>query len=231
MQQMPLPLQLEAGATFKNYVAEDNAAAVHFLAQLMQQNSELQAYLWSREPRGKSHLLQALCHAAASRGERASYLALGELQTAGPELLQGLEQLPLVCIDDVDCVVAQRGWAEALFHLINRCRSQGCRLVFAARLAPGALPQTLADLTSRLQWGPIFHLKPLTDRGLYRLVEQRAHDHGLTLNHDAIQFLLARLQRNPQHLVEVIKRLDQETLAQQRSKITIPFMKRVLSLY
>jgi DnaA-homolog protein len=114
---------------------------------------------------GRSHLLQAACHAASDRDLRALYLPLEELGTFPPLMLEEIERLDLVAIDDLDRVVGRKRWEEGLFHAFNRLRDAGKRLVMAAEAPPRQLPVKLPDLASRLTWGVTFHLQGLDDAG------------------------------------------------------------------
>jgi DnaA family protein len=57
---------------------------------------------------------------------------LAQLLDRGVELLDNLEQYELVCIDDLHVIAGKADWEEALFHLFNRLRDSGRRLLIAA---------------------------------------------------------------------------------------------------
>ena len=79
------------------------------------------------------------------------------------EVLAGAERMALVCLDDLDAVVGDAGWEQALFHFCNRTRESGTRLLFAASEAPRNLPVQLPDLQSRLSWGVVLQLGEPSD--------------------------------------------------------------------
>ncbi|RUM93620.1 MAG: DnaA regulatory inactivator Hda, partial [Thiothrix sp.] len=60
MKQLPLPIQLDTQATLGNYIAGANLQTVNCLSNLLGQSTEIQVFIWSREERGKTHLLQSL---------------------------------------------------------------------------------------------------------------------------------------------------------------------------
>ena len=115
--QLPLRIGLRDSATLANFYPGDNAVLIHTLQQV----AEPFIYVWGGAGSGKSHLLQALCHAETT----AAYLPLGELRELGPAVLDGLEAMSLVCVDDLQAVAADPGWETALFHLYNRVRGGG----------------------------------------------------------------------------------------------------------
>lgn len=95
-------------------------------------------YLWGHDGVGRSHLLQAACLRFEQFEERTIYLPMADLVQYGPEIFDDLEQCELVCIDDLDVLVGKREWEEGLFHLFNRLRDTGRRLLLAASKSPGS---------------------------------------------------------------------------------------------
>lgn len=220
--QLPLNIGLRDSATFSNFLPAANAAASHAL----QQAEEPFIYLWGASGSGKSHLLQAACHAVTEAGQPAIYIPLGEPGMA-PAMLEGMEQMELVCLDDVDAVVADEEWEQALFHLYNRLRDSGHRLVTAGSSAPASLGVKLPDLVSRLGWGPVFQLQGLSDEEKGEALQQRAANRGMQLPPEVAAYLLQRAPRDTHALFALLDRLDELSLAAQR-KLTIPFVRELI---
>lgn len=89
MKQLPLPISLSPRATFTNFITGLNSEAVTCLQNLYESRSELQVLIWGSESRGKTHLLQALCHQLAEKNKNAVYIPLKEFKDADPRLLHG----------------------------------------------------------------------------------------------------------------------------------------------
>jgi DnaA family protein len=227
MKQLPLPISLSPRATFENYVAGNNEEAVASFQNILDTKSELQLLIWGKGSRGKTHLLQALCHQAAEDNKNAAYVPLKELADSDPRLLHGLERLDIVCVDDIHLVGEHSEWAVELFNLINRCREQKTPLVFSSEKKPQELTLALEDLRSRLLWGPVYYLKNLSDEDLLQTIIQHASQLGLTLPVEVAQYLLKRSRRDIKELLEIIDQLDKETIIQQR-KLTLPLVRSVL---
>lgn len=221
--QLPLHIGLRDSATYANYYPGPNAQLLHCL----EQGSEPFVYLWGRGGSGKSHLLQAACHAATEKGESAVYLPLAELVKMSPELLEGLEQMGVIAIEDIESVVANREWETALFHLYNRVRDRGGRLYVAGCAPPASLGLTLPDLVSRLGWGPVFQLEHLSDEDKRLALQLRAEVRGMVLPDEVAGYLMKHAERDLHSLFEWLERLDRESLAAQR-KLTIPFVRSLL---
>jgi len=184
-------------------------------------------YLWGATGTGRTHLLQAACQGAAAAGATAVYLPLAQHAEFSPELLEGLETTRLVCLDDVDAIAGLDAWEQALFHLYNRLRDSERRLLAAADRAPGALPLNLADLRSRLGWGPVFQLRALSDTDKLAALKLRALHRGLELSDEVGQYLLKRCPRDLHSLFSLLDSLDRAALAAQR-RLTIPFVREHL---
>ncbi|HEY3488230.1 MAG TPA: DnaA regulatory inactivator Hda [Gammaproteobacteria bacterium] len=227
--QIPLNIQLPAIATFDSFVAGENVLLPGLLQQAAREQGEAQIYCWSETGLGKTHLLQAACRFAVEQKRRAAYLPLLQLSQHPPVMLENLEFMHLICVDDVHAIAGKSDWEHALFSLINRCRAHSCRLAFAATRNIPDLGLQLADLTSRLAWGPVFQLRPLSDAGKLRVLQQRAQARGMELPESTGQYLLTHYRRELRLLCEQLDALDHASLVEQR-KLTIPFIKSVLSL-
>lgn len=227
-QQLPLGFGLRDDATFNNYIPEGNVQVFNSIIATVQAKGEDFIYIWGAEGSGRSHLLQASCHAAPEFGQTAFYLPLAQ-GNLGSDLFNGLENIALICIDDIDQIAGSKLLEEQLFHLFNRVRAKGNRLIIAADVPPTQLKIELADLKSRLSWGTVYQLEPLDDEQKLKLLCMRAFARGLELDDSVAKFLLRRCSRKMTQLFSLLDQLDQASLSKQR-RLTIPFVKDVLGL-
>lgn len=225
--QIPLQLHFNPEQSFAAYVAGPNGAALAALQACTKGGGEPLVYLWGDAGLGKSHLLNACCQAAQAAGRRSAYLPLAELHRHGPDLLEGMEQLDLLCLDDVQAVAGDDAWELALFDLFNRLRDAGKHLAVAADTAPAQLALALPDLRSRFSWGLSVRLQALADDDKLAAVSRRAHQLGMEITPAVGRYLLAHCPRDLPSLWRLLGRLDHATLAAQR-KLTIPFLKTYL---
>jgi DnaA-homolog protein len=221
MRQLPLAVQLRDSAVFETFEPGPNGAVVAMLRA--PSTTGPAAWIWGPPGTGKSHLLQAAC--AARPG--AAYLPLCELMEAGPAVLEGWEDRPLVCLDDIDGVAGDAGWELAAFALFNRLWERGRTLVVSAGTSPAATAFSLADLSSRLAWGGVFRLEPLSDEDRVAAMRRRARHRGLELPVEAAHYLLRRLPRDMRELCGWLDRLDTASLAAGK-RLTLPFVKSVI---
>ncbi len=226
-QQIPLGIGLRDEASFGNYFPGPNGEAQQAVQALVGGAHQF-LYLWGAAGTGKTHLLHAACHAFAVRGQHSAYLPLNDLRMLSPELLEGLEQLALVCVDDIQAVAGQGGWETALFHLYNRLRASGARLLVSGVAPPAASGLQLADLSSRLAWGLVLHVQPLGDADKIAALQLRARNRGMELPAEVGEYLLRHWPRDMARLYDLLQRLDTHSLTQQR-KLTIPFVRTLIA--
>lgn len=225
--QLALGLSLRDDATFENFFVGDNASVIEALNNCITGNGESFIYLWGIEGVGRSHLLQACCH-EINENKSAAYLNLKEYEDFSPEILDGFDQIDLVCLDHINAVLNRDDWEEALFHFYNRAREKRKRLIVSGNTLPAQLPSNLADLRSRLAWGLTFQVKALNDAQKVVALSMRAKNRGMILPETAGQYLLYHMSRNLSELFKVLDLLEKTSLVEQR-RITIPFIKSVLS--
>ncbi len=234
LKQIPLPISLEGSAVFDNYfIADNNRELISTLKNFgtsptSKQLSDNFIYLWGDTGSGISYLLSAMQNNLSALTMQ--YLPLKDLSSYPPAIiLDGIDELQLICIDDVEAIEGQADWEEALFHLFNRLRDQHKYLVIASHKSPRELSINLKDLHSRLQWGEVLHLNSLSDSDKQAAIQMRASQLGLELPDEVANFLFKRVTRSSSHLFAVISALDKASLIDQR-KLTIPFVKQTLSL-
>ncbi|MFT5693261.1 MAG: DnaA family protein [Oceanicoccus sp.] len=226
-EQLPLAVQLRDDATFGNFYQADNGLLI---AQLRDQLTKGERYnfVYGAQGAGCSHLLQAACHEAGKLGLESLYLPLAELhEYRAEELFEGLERLSLVCIDDIQIVIGDDYWESHLFHLFNRLKENDVMLLVSSKCAVRELPIKLADLASRLSWGGVFQIRPLSDEQRHEVLKFRAAERGMELSDEVAQYICYRCQRDTGSLLAVLDKLDLTSLKEQR-RLTIPFVKATM---
>jgi len=140
-QQLTLGIELRDDATFDNYFSEKNKHVIYNLKH----NKEPYVFLYGDTGSGKSHLLQAACHEVGEKGLPVVYLPLAEKGLV-PAMLDGLENMSLLALDDVQAIMGDDEWELALFNLYNRVREKGVSMYVASSKPLASLNIKLADL-------------------------------------------------------------------------------------
>ena len=226
--QLPLGLALRDSARFDSFFPGQNREALDSVRLAAAGQGESLVFLAGPAGTGKSHLLQAACHHATGCRRAATYLPLRQLAGLAPGVLDGLEQLDLVCLDDVQFVAGETAWEHALFDLFNRLREAGGTLLATGERRPDLIGFGLPDLASRLGWGLTYRLRPLADADMLAALTCRAAGRGLALPEETASYLLKRVPRDPAGVFDLLDRLDQASMVEQR-RLTIPFVRAVLA--
>jgi DnaA family protein len=221
-EQLTLSIRLRDDATFENYFAGQNEQVVHNL----ETQEEPYVFLFGASGTGKSHLLQAACHEIGQKDLPVVYLPLAE-DGLMPAMLDDLENMSLIALDDIQIVIGNEDWELALFNLYNRVREKGVNMLVSSTEPLASLNIKLADLKSRLSWGPIFQLSGLSDKEKQFALQQRAKNRGLDLADEVVMYLLKRSPRDMNSLFSLFEKLDKASMVEKR-KLTIPFIKDYL---
>jgi len=224
--QLPFDFRLREASTFDTFVPGPNtelAAALRSAAA----GTGGAFYLHGAAGSGRTHLLEATCRAAAGAGRTSMYLPLAGHGGFGPALLDGLDQVAVLCLDDLQALAGERPWEQRLVILLDALREAGSLLVVAAAAAPAALPALLPDLASRLSRAAIYPLRALEDADRLRVLVVRARLRGLELSEPVARYLLAHCARDFDTLFAVLDRIDRASLADQR-RVTLPFVRALL---
>ncbi|MCY4211180.1 MAG: DnaA regulatory inactivator Hda [Gammaproteobacteria bacterium] len=225
--QLPLGFARHDVYTFASYIPGVNAGALEALRQIATDPDHANVYLWGAPGTGKTHLLQAACNLAAQRERPCAYIPLRQLDNFTPDLFAALEELSLVCLDDVDELAGRDEWELALFNLFNRLRDARTPLLVSAGHSPKASPVRLPDLQSRLCWGLCYHLQALHDDENIVALKQRARQRGFELSDPVVEFLIKRVARDTRNLFLWLDHLDRRSLEAQR-KLTVDFVRKML---
>jgi DnaA-homolog protein len=223
MKQLALGVRLRAEAIFASFSPGSNTE----LLSALQSSDSVPLWLWGSHGSGKTHLLQAVCAAAA---QTAAYLPLDRSSTLPPAALVGFESCRVLCLDDVDAVAGNLAWEQALFRLFNDAAELSTRLIFAAGAAPRQLAWSLDDWRSRAAACVVYQLRDLDDAGRIEALRLRAAQRGLQLPQETSEYLLRRMPRDLPSLFELLDHLDEASLIAQR-RLTIPFIRDALEKF
>lgn len=198
MQQLPLEISPPASPDFDNFVAGANEEALARVRDL-----------------AAGALTEAVVYLWGEPGSGRSHL-LRAAARANPAL---------VVADDVETLDAAA--QQSLFNAVNAAREGDAAVLAAGAAAPGALPLR-EDLRTRLAWGLVYRMKPLSDADKALHLRSQAAHRGLALSDDVVGYLLTRLPRHLSSLNTVLEVLDRYSLIKQRA-ITVALVREALA--
>jgi DnaA family protein len=216
--QLILNIQPEAEPRFDNFVPGDNWEALARLHDAaLGKAGEVILYCWGDTGCGASHLLRATVAEARGQGRAAAYYRADQTL---PEDLAGL-----LAVDDVERLDAEG--QVRLFSLINQAKDGAGRVIAAGAAAPAHL-DLRADLRTRLAWGLVFRLAPLSEADRSAAVRERALARGLDLSGEVVSYLLTHSRRDLPSLLTTVDALDSYSLSLKRP-VTVALLRELLS--
>jgi len=218
MKQIPLAIGHQEPRRFDHFVIGANAPVLAHLSQLAPGAPAV--YLWGPSGTGKTHLLEAAAGQAQQRGGRVGWF---DATHRAPWPIG--EPWSLVVFDDCDRFdPAQQ---HAAFGLFVEATASGAPVLAAGQVPPIDLPLR-DDLRSRLGWGHVFAMRPLSEPEVRGALRQEADRRGVFLADEVMDFLLTRFDRDMKHLMAQLVRIAAFGLANKRA-LTVPLLKQMLA--
>lgn len=225
--QIPLPFKAAERAAFDSFHGNGNEDLVRQLHKIAAGESIRNVYIWGDTGTGKSHLLHATCNEASDCARTAALVPLSQSRELSPSMLENLEQLDLVCLDDLDRIASAPAWELAVFGLFNRMRELGTPIVMTCRLGPRGAPVELPDLASRLAWDLVYRVAPLDEASLLQALRQRGAMRGMEVPDEVLHYLSRRVPRDVHTLFQWLDKMDEASLSAKK-KLTVPFVRKLL---
>ena len=225
-EQLSLSISLQDDATFSNYwVSPSNQIPVKALSLFCKGEGEQSLLLWGFGGCGLTHLLQACLHKSCVP---VAYLPLKDALDLNPnEVCANLERAALVCVDDVETLAGNAQWELAFFHLYNRLRDNGHRLLMASHINPSAIALTLPDLQSRLLGSVIYRVDSLSQEEKIQALQMRAKVRGIKISADVARFIIKRAPTRMKKMLTILEQLDNGSLRLQK-KLSVRLAKQIL---
>lgn len=218
MRQVPLPLVPQPLASFDSYLPGANALVVSQLREAVPPLTPL--YLWGPCGSGKTHLLAALAHECLRQGRK-----VARYSASDQDVWKFDVHASLLMLDDVHRLDATR--QQQAFTLLVEAQTLGVPWAAAGPVPPVDLPLR-EDLRSRLAWGQVHALQPLSEAQTRAVLRQEADRRGLFLSDEVMDYVLSRFARDLRYLMQLLDLLDEYAMSHARA-VTIPLLRQMLS--
>ena len=229
--QLIFPFQINQKASFDSFFCSpDNLNLMTRLADIVESKKNHELIIHGERGSGKSYLMQAICNELSVAGKQFAFIPMNKAIKMGAEIFQNLASLDVVCVDDVQLILANEDWETALFNLVNECQQSNCSLVLSfGGTQPLEENTKLPDLLSRFKRMEFIALHAVQDEFFNQAIDFVAQQLDIKIEKAELQFLLKHQTRLFSLLVENIITLDKQAASLKR-KITIPLIKETLNI-
>ena len=132
--------------------------------------------------------------------------------------------MALVTADDVHALSEQQ--QIALFNTYNQLREGSGVLIACGIAAPGQMGLR-DDLATRLAWGLVYQLHPLSDEEKAQALKTHAVERGIRLPDEVVDYCLRHLRRDLPTLMATLDALDEWSLTEKKP-VTVPMLRKLL---
>lgn len=154
-----------------------------------------------------------------------SFIYLWGVEGSGKShLLNAAKTLGVHIADDVHLLDNEA--QIALFDTYNQLKDSGKKLIASGLHAPAQM-DLRDDLATRLAWGLVYQLQPLSDSEKAEALKKHATERGMKLPGEVIAYCLRHLRRDLPTLMAVLDTLDEWSLTEKKP-VTVPMLKKLL---
>ena len=164
---------------------------------------------------------------ASSGNTDAHFIYLwGETGSGKSHLLSACKAIGARVVDDVHLLGTDA--QIALFNTYNQLRDSGGVLIASGIAAPTQMGLR-DDLATRLAWGLVYQLHPLSDEEKAQALKAHAIERGIKLPDEVVEYCLRHLRRDLPTLMATMDALDEWSLTEKKP-ITVPMLRKLLQL-
>ena len=240
--QFALDINQAPKPSLHNFLPNGNEALVDALSQSIARWNSLPTnpshsiegrwfYWWGADGAGCSHLLSAMANQAEQHEIDSIRLSPNEPSgwvDAEHKLSTAVSSAPIIMtLDDVDRLDTHQ--QASLFRLLNLVHASPCSFVYLSGHAPPAQLALREDVRTRLGWGLIFEVHPLSDSEKIEALSRAAKERGLVLSNEVLPWLIHHFYRDMPSLMALLDALDAYSLETKRA-ITLPLVRELLQI-
>ncbi len=224
--QLALQIQINERASLNNFfVSKNNNKTIQVLKNILfSSDSGAQVFIDDLGSNGKSYLLQAICNDFSNSNNSSIYIPMKEAINLDTSILEGVSELNLICIDDVDQINKTREWEIALFNLINECYEKECLLLFSGSINK---LEAIPDLVSRIKKMEILRLEAIDDDELLEATQAISKNLNIEISDKNLNYLINNSRRDIKTIFRTLSQLEKESLERKKS-IGLNLIKEVI---
>ena len=232
---------LDPKFTFDNFIVGKPNELAYAAAQRVAQSEVVSfnpLFLYGGVGLGKTHLMHAVAWNIKKRNPKKNVVYL----TAEKFMYQFIKALrfknimsfkeqfrsvDVLMIDDVQFIIGKDNTQEEFFHTFNTLIDKKRQIIISADKSPADLDGLEDRLKSRLGWGLVADIHPLTYELRLGILQAKAEQKSLQLRQEVMEFLANKITNNVREMEGALNRLAVHASIQD-SEISVDLVKDVL---
>ena len=232
---------LDPKFTFDNFIVGKPNELAYAAAQRVPQSEVVSfnpLFLYGGVGLGKTHLMHAVAWNIKKRNPKKNVVYL----TAEKFMYQFIKALrfknimsfkeqfrsvDILMIDDVQFIIGKDNTQEEFFHTFNTLIDKKRQIIISADKSPADLDGLEDRLKSRLGWGLVADIHPLTYELRLGILQAKAEQKSLNLKQEVMEFLANKITNNVREMEGALNRLAVHASIQD-SEISVDLVKDVL---
>ena len=232
---------LDPQFTFDNFIVGKPNELAYAAAQRVAQSEVVSfnpLFLYGGVGLGKTHLMHAVAWNIKKRNPKKNVVYL----TAEKFMYQFIKALrfknimsfkeqfrsvDVLMIDDVQFIIGKDNTQEEFFHTFNTLVDKKRQIIISADKSPADLEGLEDRLKSRLGWGLVADIHPLTYELRLGILQAKAEQKSMKLTSEVLEFLADKITNNVREMEGALNRLAVHASLQD-SEVTVDLVKDVL---
>ena len=232
---------LDPQFTFDNFIVGKPNELAYAAAQRVAQSEVVSfnpLFLYGGVGLGKTHLMHAVAWNIKKRNPKKNVVYL----TAEKFMYQFIKALrfknimsfkeqfrsvDVLMIDDVQFIIGKDNTQEEFFHTFNTLVDKKRQIIISADKSPADLEGLEDRLKSRLGWGLVADIHPLTYELRLGIIQAKAEQKSMKLTEEVLEFLADKITNNVREMEGALNRLAVHASLQE-SDVTVELVKDVL---
>jgi chromosomal replication initiator protein len=230
--------------TFENLIVGNSNNFAFAAAQGIVKNPGLSYnpfFIWGGVGVGKTHLMQAIGHELLKNDPNLK-VKYFPAETFGNELVASLKSksinqfkekyrnLDCILVDDIQFIAGKEYIQEEFFHTFNALHMAGKQVILTSDRKPGDIDRLEDRLVSRFMGGLTVDIQPPDFEMRSAIISQKAHEKGIDITSDAVQFLADRINSNTRDIEGKVQEIAIKSLSSGFRTVTLEFVENHFNL-
>jgi chromosomal replication initiator protein len=187
---------------------------------------------------GKTHLLQAVCHALLTKNPNlvVVYLSceafvnqyIASIQKGDPDTFRNrYRHVDMLLLDDIHFLASKKVMQEEFFHTFNHLYNAQKQIILSSDSPPQDIPDLEARLVSRFKWGLVAEIEPPHYETKVAIIKSKARARGRELPDDVVDYLANALDSNIRELEGAVLKII-VLAGLQNQKVDVPLCQQAV---